>query len=227
MNGASPFAVEVRALAKTFPGRRKGFEMLRPWRKPEGRAALRGVDVTLRSGEIVALLGPNGAGKTTLLEILATLIRPTSGEAFVDGIDIVRNPDRARERIGYVIVEERSFFWRLSARENLRFFAALGGIHGKVADRRIVEVVALLGLRDELDVRFMELSSGQKQRMAIRVDSFRILPSCSSTRRRARSIPAAQTACGASCALCSSRKNERRSSLPRTISRRRDRSRIA
>lgn len=76
-------------------------------------------------GEALRLLGPNGAGKTTLVKILSTLIPPSGGSAFVNGLDVSRHPHAVRGMIGYVIGEEHSFHWRLTGRQNLWFFAAL------------------------------------------------------------------------------------------------------
>ncbi|MEL7369430.1 MAG: ABC transporter ATP-binding protein, partial [Myxococcota bacterium] len=111
--------------------------------------------------------GPNGAGKTTLLKVLATLVRPSQGRAWVDEIDVAARPRAARARLGYVLAEERSFFWRLSVRENLRFFAALQDLHGAAAQDRIDALAALVGLTDVIDRRFSDLSLGQRQRVAI------------------------------------------------------------
>ncbi len=160
-------AVSIRGLTKRFRPRRRGKELLTFWRKKAPTAALDGIDLDVDRGELVAVLGPNGAGKTTMLKILATLVRPTSGQAVVDGIDVARYPDAARARLGYVLTEERSFFWRLSCRDNLRFFCALQGLFGRAARRRIEALAAMLGLTAELDRDFMDLSAGQKQRVAI------------------------------------------------------------
>lgn len=160
-------AIEVRDLAKTFKGRRRGRLLLTPWRKPEPTHAVRGVDLVVRGGELVTLLGPNGAGKTTLLKILGALIRPTAGTARIHGIDVAAEPRAALERVGYILAEERSFYWRLSTKENLRFFAALQGLFGAAALRRVEELASLLGLTEHLDRDFMDLSSGQRQRVAI------------------------------------------------------------
>jgi ABC-2 type transport system ATP-binding protein len=159
--------ITVRALEKSFPARRRGRELFMPWRARRKTEALRGVDLDVARGELVAVLGPNGAGKTTLLKILATLVRPSAGSAIVDGIDVVKRPDAARARLGYVLTEERSFFWRLSVRDNLRFFCALQGLYGRDARARIDQLAPMLGLQAELDRDFMDLSAGQKQRVAI------------------------------------------------------------
>jgi ABC-2 type transport system ATP-binding protein len=159
--------ISTRALEKTFAARRRGRELFMPWRQRRKTTALAGVDLDVEAGELVAILGPNGAGKTTLLKILATLIRPSAGSATVGGADVVKRPDAARARLGYVLTEERSFFWRLSVRDNLRFFCALQGLYGRARRERIDELAALLALGTELDRDFMDLSAGQKQRVAI------------------------------------------------------------
>lgn len=159
--------VIVRDLSKTFLARRSLASLIRPWKPRTKIHALSGVDLTVSAGELVALVGPNGAGKTTLLKILAALVRPSAGTVMVDGIDVARRPAAARARIGYVLIDDRSFFWRLTARDNLRFFSALQGIFGEAARARVREVVSMVGLSKELDRPFMDLSSGQRQRMSI------------------------------------------------------------
>lgn len=160
-------AVEIRGLVKRFRLRRSARELLQPWRPRREVEALAGVDLVVRRGELVALLGPNGAGKSTLLEILATLVAPSAGAVRLEGVDVDRDPAAARRFVGYVLTEERSFFWRLSVRDNLRFFAALQGLFGEVAARRIDVLAGMFGLSAQLDREFMHLSAGQKQRVAI------------------------------------------------------------
>lgn len=160
-------AIEVRGLKKTFHPRRRFRELVAFWRRRVPVQALDGVDLSIQPGELVSLLGPNGAGKTTLLKILATLVLPSSGEARIDGVDVVQSPDEARRRFGYVLADERSFYWRITCRENLIFFAALQGLHQGAAEERIETLGRLVGLSEQLDRDFMDLSSGQKQRMAI------------------------------------------------------------
>jgi ABC-2 type transport system ATP-binding protein len=164
MAKAEVSAVEIRALAKTFRGRRR----LRSfWKKGAAVEALRGVDLDVERGELVAVLGPNGAGKTTMLKILATLITPSAGTVRVEGIDLAKDPELARDRLGYVLTDERSFYWRISVYENLRFFAALQGLAGAKARARIETLASLVGITEQLPRDFADLSSGQRQRAAI------------------------------------------------------------
>jgi len=99
---------------------------------------LSNVHFSVPEGTILGRVGPNGAGKTTLLRILATLVTPSSGDAFVCGRHVVTEPDAVRRMIGYVSCEERSFYWRLTGKDNLLFFAALHGITGRQARLRTV-----------------------------------------------------------------------------------------
>lgn len=139
---------------------------MRPWRPPSVVAALQGVDLDVAKGELVALVGPNGAGKTTLLEVLADLVKPDQGDVMVAGHPL--SSGRAvRSRVGYILAEERSFFLRLSVKDNLQFFAALEGLDRRRSESRISELSALLGLEELLGRRFSGLSRGQKQRVSI------------------------------------------------------------
>ncbi len=137
-----------------------------PLRRSE-TAALRGVSFSIERGEVFGLLGPNGAGKTTLIKILCTLILPTEGTALVNGFDVVRDPAAVRRSIGYVVADERSFYWRLTGRQNLRFFATLNNLVAREGERRVEQVVELVGLERELDRPFIYYSTGTRQKMAI------------------------------------------------------------
>jgi ABC-2 type transport system ATP-binding protein len=160
----SEWAVEVKGL-------RKSFTRPRPWRhllrEPEKKVALVGIDLNVRHGEIFGLLGPNGAGKTTLIKILCGLVLPDKGTALINGLDVIRHSLEARRAVGVVYGDERSFFMRLSVRENLRFYSRLYRIEPAKARRRIDEVLALVDLLDVADLRMHYLSSGMKQRAAI------------------------------------------------------------
>ncbi|MBP6802549.1 MAG: ATP-binding cassette domain-containing protein, partial [Chloroflexi bacterium] len=92
--------------------------------------AVADMTLTVPPGELFGLLGPNGAGKTTLTKMLCTLIMPSSGLGRVVGHDL-HDTLAIRAAVGLVVSDERSFFWRLSARRNLNFFAAMHGLHGR------------------------------------------------------------------------------------------------
>jgi heme exporter protein A len=130
------------------------------------RTALDGVGFALAAGESLLVLGPNGAGKTTLLRILATLLRPSGGEARVLGCELPGEAWKARGRIGY-LAHEPLLYRDLTGRENLRFHARLHGIGGEEAERRIGELLAAAGMERRADERIVELSAGMRQRLAI------------------------------------------------------------
>lgn len=165
--GEGPPAIEVRGVHKRFRARRRGRALLTPWRALPPIVAVERVDLEVRAGELVTLLGPNGAGKSTLLKMIGALITPSEGTIRVLGHDVARDPNRAKAALGYVLADERSFYWRLSVRDNLRFFAALQDLTGAAARARIEALASLLGLVDYLDREFADLSTGQRQRVAI------------------------------------------------------------
>jgi len=159
--------IRIRGLSKRYPRTTDLFQLLRhPVRRQE-TTALCGVDLELCPGEIYGLVGPNGAGKTTFLKILAGLVLPTDGQVRWGAEDLAARRARGREGIGLVVSDERSFFWRISVRENLRFFATLQRIPRAERDARIDECLDLVGLRDRRDDAFHSLSTGLRQRLAI------------------------------------------------------------
>lgn len=123
------------------------------------------VSLEVNQGELFGLFGTNGAGKTTIVRILATLLHPTSGRAWVNGYDVVQDEIKVRASIGLVTAEERSFYGRLTARENLTFYAAMQNIPYRQTGRAADEVLALFGLTDHAHRIFQSLSTGQKQRL--------------------------------------------------------------
>jgi sodium transport system ATP-binding protein len=128
--------------------------------------AVSGLSLRVDAGEVYALLGANGAGKTTALRCLATLLRPTSGTARIDGYDAVAQPLEVRRRLGF-LAASMGLYQRLSAREVLRYFANLNGLEGAAAEARIDEVVAAFGLDGFADRLCGKLSTGQRQRVSI------------------------------------------------------------
>jgi ABC-2 type transport system ATP-binding protein len=129
--------------------------------------AVRGVSFEIAEGELFGLLGPNGAGKTTTIKMLITLLIPTSGTARVLGHDVVRDATWVRERIGYVFGGDRGLYERLSAWDNLRYFAELYGVEPRRQHARIEELLELVGLRGREKERVEGYSRGMRQRLHI------------------------------------------------------------
>src|SRR5918993_4277943 len=145
---AEPPLVRVTDLWKQFPVSRSIGDILR---RPVGvtpSPAVADVSLDVHAGEFVGLLGPNGAGKTTLLKVLATLIIPDRGSATVGGHDVVREPASVRRIIAPLLANERSLYWRLSARENLELFGALLRLRPDDVAARITETLDVVGLSD-------------------------------------------------------------------------------
>jgi ABC-2 type transport system ATP-binding protein len=128
--------------------------------------AVQDASMAVEQGELFGLLGPNGAGKTTLIKLLATLIVPTAGTARVNGCDL-REESKIKASIGLVAGDERSFYWRLTGRQNLEFFAGLSGFSTHEAAHSIEKVLELVGLADRADERLQIYSTGMKQRLSI------------------------------------------------------------
>jgi ABC-2 type transport system ATP-binding protein len=152
-------AIELRRTYRTTTG------VLR--RKPLEVEAVRGVSFAVEQGELFGLLGPNGAGKTTTIKMLITLLLPTSGQARVLGHDVVADAREVRKRIGYVFGGDRGLYERLSALDNLRYFAELYGVSGKAQRRRIDEVLEMVGLKGREQERVEGYSRGMRQRLHI------------------------------------------------------------
>ena len=160
-------AISIRNLSKTYPVpfRRLRAFFHRPVKDPV--EALRDVSFDVETGEIFGLIGRNGAGKTTLTKIVATLVQPTTGSVSVHGHDSVSDDEHVRRQIGLSTAEERSFYWRLTSEQNLMFFARLHGLSDRVAKQRIKDVFSKLELDEVARRRFGELSTGNKQRLAV------------------------------------------------------------
>jgi ABC-2 type transport system ATP-binding protein len=160
-------SIETSNLSKRFSILKSYRDLfLHPFRRKE-ITALSEVNVSVREGEFFALLGPNGAGKTTLIKILSTLILPSSGKAFVGGFDVATHDWEVRKKIGYVVSDERSFYWRLTGRQNLTFFSALNNLSSADAATRITRLLQLVGLEQDADRMFKDYSTGMRQKLAI------------------------------------------------------------
>ena len=159
-------AIKINNLTKHFP-RTSGYQDLLPFRQRQLTTAVNDVSLDIKEGEFFGLLGPNGAGKTTLIKLLCCLVLPSSGTAQVFGHSIPKEEQAVKNLVGLVSSEERSFFWRLTGRENLRFFASLYHISGLAARKRIDELLNIVGLSNDGDIRFQNYSTGMRQKLAI------------------------------------------------------------
>jgi len=124
------------------------------------------VSFTAPDGRITGLLGPNGAGKTTTLRILTGLIRPDRGDARIDGLDLLADPNAAKRRIG-VLPDAHGLYPRLTAREHLRYFGRLRGIDPIILDRSISGLIDLLDMGAIADRRVQGFSQGERMKVAI------------------------------------------------------------
>ncbi len=147
--------IQVTSLSKSFTDPKRGVHL-----------AVDKVSFEVQAGEVFGLLGPNGAGKTTTLRMLATLLKPSSGTATLNGFDIVREPEKVRGQIGF-LSGDMGQYGRLTPRETLQFFAALNGLDSARTAQRIAEVLGMLEMNSFADVRGDKLSTGMKQKTAI------------------------------------------------------------
>ncbi len=152
-------AIDLRRTYKTTTGtiRRRSLEV----------EAVRGVSFEIAEGELFGLLGPNGAGKTTTIKMLITLLIPTSGSARVLGHDVVEDARWVRKHIGYVFGGDRGLYERLSALDNLRYFAELYAVEPRGQRARIDELLELVGLKGREKERVEGYSRGMRQRLHI------------------------------------------------------------
>lgn len=143
------------------------FKLDRMARRELGKilVALDEINLQVREGELFGLLGPNGAGKTTLIRILCTLLTPTSGSAYIHGLDVVKNMNKVRRIINMVSGGETCGYGILTATENLRLFTELYGIPWKVAKPRVERMLKIVGLDRYKGVRVNKLSTGMRQRV--------------------------------------------------------------
>lgn len=143
--------IEVKGLTKKF----------------KSITAVNNISFKVNEGEIVGLLGENGAGKTTTLRLLATMLRPTGGTADINGIDLASEPDKVRNQIGILFGGEVGLYDRLTARENIMYFAKLNGMDDDEAEKSIKNLSSALEMDDFIDRRVGKFSRGMKQKVAI------------------------------------------------------------
>lgn len=163
--GTNGSLLRVEKVSKTYVIR--NFASVLRLRPPYLLTALRSVSFSLNAGEITALLGPNGAGKTTLVNIMCDLTRADSGQVTVAGAPVPQESRDAQRHIGYVTTNERSFFWRLSGKKNLEFFAALHGYSSAEAKTRSADMLERFHLASEADRPFHTYSTGMKKRLGL------------------------------------------------------------
>ncbi len=150
MNLADPQAIQVSGLVKTYGDVQ----------------AVRGIDLTVHTGEVFGFLGPNGAGKSTTINMLCTLIRPTAGKASVAGYDVLRQRDDVRRNIGLVF-QDTTLDGYLTAERNLRLHAELYGVPRDVLEDRLRQVLEMVGLWDRRGSKVATFSGGMKRRLEI------------------------------------------------------------
>lgn len=157
--------IVLNSVCKLFPDSPAWFRG-----KHKGAGATRALDaisLTVSPGRPLVLLGPNGAGKTTLLRLISTMFLPDSGEVLIDGLDTRRDGDAVRRRVGFTLGHERSFYPRLTAAENLEFFAALEEAPRRERRERVRVCLEKVGLENAGGKLVMKFSSGMCQRLGL------------------------------------------------------------
>jgi ABC-2 type transport system ATP-binding protein len=148
--------LRVKNLRKVYHSRRRGDVV-----------AVDDVSFSVYKHEVVGLLGPNGAGKTTIIKSICTILLPTSGEIWVDGVDALRNPRAALEKVTAVLEGNRNVYWRLTVRDNLEFFAGLQGQSLRSVRAYIDELIELFNLKEKVNEQARALSRGMQQKLAV------------------------------------------------------------
>ncbi|HHT9138937.1 MAG TPA: ABC transporter ATP-binding protein [Candidatus Wunengus sp. YC60] len=162
-----PYCIETHTLTKRYPIiKGYGSLFLHPFKRREF-TALNNVTISIEKGVFFGLLGQNGAGKTTLIKIFCTLVLPTTGKAVVNGFDVSKDGGKIRRLIGCIAGDDRSFYWRLTGRQNLRFFARLNNLTGREAETRINSLLEILEFAPDADRMFKDYSTGMRRKVAI------------------------------------------------------------
>jgi len=163
-------AIVAQNLTKLFKSRVRNATQDSIFARKENKVvtALDHLELEIKRGELFGLLGPNGAGKTTLVKVLCTLLPPDEGVALVNGFNVVNQQMQVKRSIGTLFsIGERGFFWRLTGYSNLEFFAAINNVPRRGRRERIMEVMELVGLRDNAFEIFQKYSGGMKRKLAL------------------------------------------------------------
>ncbi len=150
-------ALKTVGLTKTYP---------KYFRKPEVEA-VKGIDMKVRPGEVVALLGPNGAGKTTFIKMVCGLLQPTAGDIRIGEYDLARDKSKAMKNISVVLEGDRNLRFRLTAKENIFFFSRLSGADMGYVRKNYEDVLERFGIADKAKEQARNLSKGQKQKLSL------------------------------------------------------------
>jgi ABC-2 type transport system ATP-binding protein len=154
--------VEVKDLSKTFTVKEGAL-----FRKTAKEIkALESINFSVGKGEVFGLLGPNGAGKTTTIKILCTLIQPTSGQAYVNGHNVIDQTQEARQDLGVMLTGDRTLYWKLTGRENLEYFAALYHMDREHTKERVKYLLKLIGLEERQSTLVENYSTGMRIRLS-------------------------------------------------------------
>jgi len=159
-------AIVIDSVHKSFRRR----PVLWPWpmrKRADDIVALEDVSLRVPSGTVQVMLGPNGSGKTTLLKLISTMLLPDSGALFVDGFDTRCDECAVRCTVGFAVANERSFFPRLTAKENLEFFTVLDEVPRRERTARVIDLLNTVRLLDHAEKLVMNFSSGMYQRLGI------------------------------------------------------------
>ena len=162
--------IKINQLAKKFavenPKKLSEQEKKDPRLKGRFFHSVQEVTFSCEKGQVLGLLGPNGAGKTTTLRMLSTALQPDAGSVEINGVDVIKKPVLARQKIGF-LSGATGLYGRLSGRENIEYFGKLHGMSAELIESRIQDLSALLDMESFLDRRSENYSSGMKQKTAI------------------------------------------------------------
>ena len=159
--------IDIQKVSMYYPIPKRYMELLLNPFSSKQFTALDNISLDIKDGDSVAFLGANGAGKTTLLKLVGGLLYPSKGHVNVNGYDTVKKNIKSRKNVGFVLNEERSFYWRLTGRQNLEFFGALDNLYGGELQNKIDALINLVDLNRAADELFAGYSSGMKQKLAI------------------------------------------------------------